>query len=133
MIPKLTGTVKHGKLIPENPEAHRVLLSRHEGKRVHYTIKRFTHSKSNNQNRYYRGVVVPILADYWGYTEDEAHSAIGLVHFMVYPERGIPYVKSTQNDSWTTAEWEEKIEKIRIWAMNEFSVYIPLPNEVDCY
>ena len=69
------------------------------------------------------------MADEFGYFDQECHEAL-LHKFSVIPgEDGKPdRVKRSSN--MTTVEMNEYIEKIRLWADIEYSVYIPLPNEV---
>jgi hypothetical protein len=41
----------------------------------------------------------------------------------------MPKVRSTT--TYDKIEWEELMEKIRVWALTEFNIKIPKPNEVD--
>lgn len=89
--------------------------------------KRSNKDRSNPQNKYYWGVVIVILMDYFGYTKDEMHVALGWKFLM--KEGKIPTIRSTTDLS--TIEWEEHMKNIREWASADWGVYIPLPNETE--
>jgi hypothetical protein len=79
--------------------------------------------RSNHQNRYFHGIILPILSEYTGY-DDQEMKAIVKWKFGV---------KSTS--SLNTAEMEAFHEKIRRWAGSKkedggLECYIPMPNEV---
>lgn len=83
--------------------------------------------RSKQQNNYYWGVVIEILANEFGYTKDEMHDTIKFI-FMREEIPGKPiHVKSTTELD--TKETEELYEKIRIWSATNYGIYIPLPNE----
>ena len=77
--------------------------------------------RSSPQNRYFHGVVLPILADHTGYTDDEM-KAICKWKFKI---------KSTSELS--TAEFEQFCSNIRQWASLELSAWVPEPNETEGY
>ena len=83
--------------------------------------------RSNQENRYYWGVVVQILSDHIGYQKDEMHDA--LKWKFLRKEGKIPTVKSTANLD--TMEFEDYLERIRVWAAVDMNVRLPLPNEID--
>jgi len=104
-----------------------------EGKEGYLTVHRkgITRNKSVSQLKYYWGVVIPVLGDHFGYEKDEMHAALGREFLSVQIPGKPPYVLSTACDKWTTAEWEEHLEKVRRWALQKFDVRIPLPCEID--
>jgi hypothetical protein len=77
-----------------------------EGKEGTIVMKRKSNHKTHPQNKYYWAVVIPILADHFGYTSAEMHSAIGM-YFWTVKDVKIPYVYSTAMDKWTTVQWEK--------------------------
>jgi len=99
-----------------------------EGKPVEVTVKTQTKKRSSSQNRYYWGVVIPLISESTGYTLDEAHEAIKLKFLRIHGDK-LDSVGSTKKLS--TKEFEDTMEEIRAFAINELSVYIPEPNEVD--
>lgn len=73
--------------------------------------------RSNWQNRYLHGVVLPLLSDHTGYTEDEM-KAIVKWKFGVLSTAML-----------TTIEFVEFIGKVQQWAAMELSLNIPDPSE----
>ena len=98
-----------------------------DGKFIQLVVRRYRTNRSNNQNRYYFGIVIKILGDELGYMPDEMHEALK----WKFLRKGgkLETVKSTS--SLTTIEFEEYLELIRIWALRDLEINIPLPNEVD--
>lgn len=91
--------------------------------------------RSVNQNNYYWGVVLPLISDCTGYEINECHEILKSI-FLSYEvklklkkgESNINTSKSTSN--FTTVQMEEYLTKVRQWASQELSCYVPLPNEV---
>ena len=109
-----------------------------EGKTVEVTIRRATKQRSNNQNRYYWGVIVPIWQDLllkeWGELRDKEYVHELLKANCGYLERVnettgevLRVPKSTSEN--TTVEQEEYHIACRLLAHDMFGVEIPLPNE----
>lgn len=109
-----------------------------EGKDVIVTIERKRNKRSDNQNRYYWGVVVPLVADgiknTWGdpVSHETAHEL--LKSQFLFWEKVSEYSgeimrlpKSTTEC--TTTELEEYMEQCRQFAFEWFGVTIPMPNE----
>lgn len=92
--------------------------------------------RSIAENKFFHGVVIPILAEHTGYNPAEMKEilkakflsetrVIDTVHGMAE----IQYIKPTS--SLTTIEFEAFLDKIRMWAAQELSCVVPLPNEVN--
>ena len=96
------------------------------------TIKKHRAKRSSNENRYYWGVIVRILGDEFGYLPDEMHQVLKRL-FLSYEKpnkiTGEIEIFAESTSGLTTEQAEEYYEKIRIWALSEFSILIPLPNE----
>lgn len=90
-------------------------------------ILKSKNKRSLNQNKYYWGVVVKILANHTGYTSDETHQELARM-FLGYDNNGKRFVKSTTKLN--TFDFEQYMDKCRKWASEEMNVHIPLPNEV---
>jgi hypothetical protein len=102
-----------------------------DGTHVFVTVEKITREKqrSLDQNAYYWGVVVKILAGETGYTKDEMHEALK-VKFLTYENvKGIPTVLSTANLN--TKQFEVYLEMVRRWAAMDLGIVIPEPNQVD--
>jgi hypothetical protein len=95
---------------------------------VDIIIRKHKAQRSNSQNSYYWGVVLPILGGYFGYENDEVHFALRN-KFLKKGACDLETARSTA--SLSTAEFEEYLEDIRRWAITDYNVNIPLPNEVE--
>lgn len=125
------GKIEKGQLILDDPfryQAHKASL---EGKRVDLSLKKHRENRSDNQNRYYWGVVIDILSNHCGYTPDEMHDALK-EKFLGSHERdehGLQKIKSSAK--LTTDEFIRYTNEIVIWAATEMQVYIPDPSQTE--
>ena len=94
------------------------------------TIKEEEKRVSVQQHRYYRGVVVPIIAEEYGeYNLEETHQFLASMFLQYTHENGTVFVRSTT--SLSTKEMTDYVEKCRHFASTELETYIPDPNEVE--
>ena len=109
-----------------------------EGKTIILTIERQTKKRSNNQNAYYHGVLIPILKkaikDSWGevWSSERCHEFCKMqFNFTekVNEDTGeiLRLPKSTTEN--TTTAMEEYHSEIRNFIKEWFEVDCPLPNE----
>jgi hypothetical protein len=106
-----------------------------DGARVRVTYRRDFPQRSIPQLRYYRGVVVPMLADHLGYEPDEMHEALKR-KYLGYEEREhttrdgktVMLEATHSTSSLTTATWEDYMEWCRRLGAS-LGCNIPLPNE----
>jgi hypothetical protein len=85
--------------------------------------------RSKPQNNYYWGVVIDILSKEWGYTKEETHDLLK-VQFLTEKNIGKPdRIRSTT--SLDTKEAEDYYFAIRQWAITEWGINIPEPNELE--
>jgi len=84
--------------------------------------------EKSNQNGYYWAVIIPILGDHFGYTPEEMHHAIKNKFLRIGGSDELPKVKGSS--SLNKIDWEEFTEQIRVWALTEYNIKIPLPNEI---
>jgi hypothetical protein len=99
-----------------------------EGAAYILEIKEAKNKRSLQQNKYYWGVVVEIVAEHTGYNPHEAHQELAEMFLSYTHENGKRFVESTTELN--TLEFEKYTEKCRIWAASELQVTIPLPNEI---
>jgi hypothetical protein len=126
-IPKFPGFIKNGAPVLDNTAKFRAYLSSFKnGARIELILRKLSKKRTNPQNRYYWGVVVPMLGKHFGYTKSEMHEALKW-QFLRKPEADPPTVGSTRK--LTTEQFNEYIETIQIWSASEYSVVIPDPNE----
>ena len=130
IIPAFTGKVEKGILKPDSPIREKEWLKNFEGKKVKYSYRIWRDTRSNNQNSYYWAVVVKILGDYFGYDPVEMHEALK-EKFLSEPRDKYGLIKIKSSAGLDTLQFEEYLEWIRRWAVKEWQVYIPLPNETD--
>lgn len=100
------------------------------------SIEKFRNGRSSNENRYYWAVIVNGLASEFGYFRDEMHQLLRQ-KFLGYTREN-PITGKTEHftrstTTLSTKEMEEYLESIRVWALTEFSVFLPLPNEIAGY
>jgi hypothetical protein len=128
----LPARIEKGKLIFTDPVNYSKVISSLEGKAVVVNIKEPRSQRSKNQNDYYFGVVVEILAEHTGYSREEMHEVLKAKFLSETKElagQSITFSRSTT--SLSTVEFEEYLVRIREWASASLECFIPLPNEVD--
>jgi hypothetical protein len=92
-------------------------------------VKRKTKGRSSRQNKYYWGIVVPMIAKEVGYDFNiEVHEALKFM-FLKQTKNGLTSLRSTSDLK--TTEFEDYTSQCRKWASEFLNLYIPLPNEVD--
>lgn len=109
-----------------------------EGKDVIFTLQRATKKRSNPQNAYYWGVIIPIarqaIRDAWGevWNNDKTHEFFKM-HFLYHEKHNeqtgevVKIPKSTTEN--TTTAQEDYHSEIRMFLKEWFNVECPLPNE----
>lgn len=127
MNPIFIGKITKGKLHLQDRQKFDNYILGLEGD-VQIVVGKIKKQRSNNENRYYWGVVVKLLSEMTGYTDDEMHDALRML-FLLDRDKTIPTLRSTA--SLTTVEFENYMTNIREWASREMNCYIPEPNEVE--
>lgn len=132
MIPKFKAIVKQNKIIFTDEERVSLYLTKHEGKIVNVSISPFKRTRTNQQNRYFHGVILKVLSDELGYTTEEMKEVVRAKFLKGFKDiQGIDYIYLKSTTELSTKEFEELNEKIRTWAAIELNINIPLPNEVE--
>lgn len=93
-------------------------------------LTRILPHRSNQQNRYYHGVVLPMISDYCGDDEASVHEAL-LMKFASKRVKGkkdkrFSLVVAKRSRNMTTEEFSEYVENVRRWAAG-FGLNIPDP------
>ena len=134
-IPRLKfhGKIEGHRFRPSEPRAFLTHVKSLSGEDVTVTVNKYRAYKqrSNDQNRYYWGVVIKLLRDETGHSPEELHEILKLKFLLkTYQLKGkqFPGVVSTADLS--TMEFEDLMAKIRSWASLDLGIYIPAPNEV---
>ena len=130
-IVQFDGEIKDKKLVIFNNDKYSQYLRStfEEGDNVTVIIKKKRRNRSLNQNKYYWGVVIPILGDELGYSPDEMHEALKFKFLRNGGNDDLP--KVTPSSSLNTKEFEDLMVQIRTWSATELHVNIPQPNEID--
>lgn len=110
-----------------------------EDDKVSMTIKKFYNRRTTgregydegNQNGYLWTVVLPYLCEYFGYLPDEMLDALRPLFFYEVHDKDPNIKRLLSTTQYDTKDWEDKMEQIRIWALTEHDIKIPLPNEVE--
>lgn len=100
-----------------------------QGKKGHFTLEvvKSKNIRSLNQNRYYWGVIVKMIADETGYMMDEVHQILK-GEFLRYERDGKTFTRSSS--ALNTLEFEQYGEKCRLFAAENLGLTIPLPHEI---
>ena len=117
--PVFTGRVSaDGTLQLRSPTKYKRHLRGLAGKDVVLLVREPHELRSGSQNNYYHGVVVALLAEEWGCTPASVHQDLKR-------EFGVRSTATLEAN-----QFEAYLAKIRAWALTEFGVQIPEPNEV---
>lgn len=102
-----------------------------DGTLLELSVKEARRTRSHQANRYYWGVVVPLIGEHLGYTNDEMHEALKYKFLRTEAEcaaSDLPKIRSTA--SLDVKEFGTFLETVITWAGSEFGLNIPGPNEV---
>lgn len=137
---KHTAKFQDGKLILNNKELFLWDLENYKGKEIELVIKGVKDTRSNQMNRYYLGVIIKALTDYFNkeqtfnrkITAEEVHELmkmkfLGTVVFDLPNGEVMEAVETSKNLDNT--EFIAYFENIIVWAAEMFSLIIPKPNE----
>lgn len=124
---RFLAKISDGKLDYYDPTAIRQRVAKLNNFEVWITIVKKSKARSDNQNRYYWGVVIKILAQELGYMEEEIHDTLK-AKFLTDRTGKIEIVRSTA--SLATIDFENYLSAVRMWASSELNIYISQPNEV---
>ncbi len=135
LYPKFKATIRDGvlEINPIHREKYDRYIANLEGKNLRVAITRDRKGRSTAQNRYYRGVIVTIVAEEMGLFPEEAHEHLKDL-FLKVPHRapnGKVYQIVRSTSDLNTMQFEDYLAKCRMWASQELNSFIPLPNEVD--
>jgi len=134
---QITSNVINGNLKRNRSQILETIKS-FEGKDILITFEKPKKKRSNNQNRYYHGIIIPILQncikESWGecWSREKTHEFCKLqFNFIerVNESTGeiVRIPKSTTENS--TSDQEDLHFEIRNFVMEWFNTEIPLPNE----
>jgi hypothetical protein len=132
VVPILHGFVTEDGRLAFRPAA-RGLFMRHlaqlTGQAVDVIIRVHRDQRTDSQNRYYFGVVVPLIGEHCGYDKQEMHELLAMRFLRIAddPVTGSPRRRRTPHTN--TKEFAEYIDACVRFASQELGVYIPAPHE----
>lgn len=123
------------ELIPSDQQAWRAAVSKHRGHSVWITVTRQQRMHSPNQQRYWRGVVVPMYCEAYnektGKTYNVAQMHEALVRAIIGPEIDGPLEFIPSSATFTVEQFTKLIDGARTDAERRLDLYIPEPNQVE--
>jgi len=145
--PKLRGRVKKGKLLLEDEQAFKDNLALMEGKEVTVSIQELREERSRQEEKYYHGVVVEMIADAMSIQHNEAHEFLRSLFLQVEEScilkdgTILRYERIKSTTELNDKEYREYWNKCIDWAAlptedglninSGLELIIPLPHEVD--
>lgn len=132
MKAKFAATIKNGELAIISGHALRQHLAGYqEGESLEVTVSRRRKTRSTNQNAYYFGVVLKVIADHTGHSVEELHEIFKRKFLpprvLTYRDQQIRLPASTTDTN--TLEFTEYIESIRAEAAS-MGIEVPNPDQV---
>ncbi len=126
-VRKFKAKILNNKLVLPSTKLFRENLKNFEGKEVELIIQRYRKTRTLKQNAYYWGAIIPILAEHFGYEDEEMHEALKWI-FLKKRLAPIPTVISTT--TLNTAQFIDYIERIKRWATINYNIVLPDPEEL---
>jgi hypothetical protein len=98
---------------------------------VELTVARPRRRRSNDQNAWWWGVAVPLLADHCGYDRVSMHYALVTACFgSRFDARLGVDIPNARSSKLTTREFSELMEWVVTFAATELNLTVPLPEDV---
>lgn len=127
-------TIANGKCTLQDPAKFaRVVKSIGNSDNKELILQDVEKDRSDNQRKYYYGVIIEITKNHFGYSKDDMH-IVWCEKFLSYTVKGLngQEVKVFKTASQlNTKQTEEFHEQIRQHCLIEHQLNIPLPNEVE--
>ena len=136
-IPIFEGDVVNKKLKffdHEKAAIKRWIATFKDGTKLDIIIRKHKSKRSDEQNRYYWGVVIPILADYFGHDNaEDLHAELKLKFNPVSSKLDPNIIIGGTTTKMSTVEFmaaeDSYVERICRWAAMEYSIFIPPPKK----
>ncbi len=121
--------VRNHELVHLSPRMHeRWLLTQTDDTYYNMEYVKPQKNRSAQQNKYYWGVVIPMMGEYCGYNQQEMHEALKMKFLRRDHGNGLPTVRSTT--VLNTVEFNDYVEEVCRFAAMEFGLVIPDPGVV---
>ena len=124
------GDLRSGKLELRAPLEFKTAMRRFGDVEVSIRIERFRPHRSNAQNRFWHGVVIPAFADHCGYEFNEMKDALALelIPVTIRTRAGQEVTVPGHTSDLNTKEFNDLIERAQRLGAT-MGIYIPDPNE----
>ena len=128
----------HNGLFKRNRNLVLSAIKSFEGKEVVITIDRLKKKRSNSQNAFYWGCLIPLMQggakDAWGedWSINKAHKHLSkkfVFHESVNEKTSEVTQTPKSTTELTTTEWEVYVTEIRIYLLKDFDIDAPEPNQ----
>ena len=128
----------HNGLFKRNRNTVLEAIKSFNGSDVVITIDKVKKKRSNNQNAFYWGVLIPLMQqgakDTWGesWSVDKAHkhlSKLFVFHESVNIKTGLITKTPKPTTELKTTDWEVYVTEIRIYLLENFDIDAPEPNQ----
>lgn len=83
-----------------------------------------------NQNGYYWSVIIPAIVAETGMAPNEVHEELKAINNPVATTLSPEITKGGSTKIMDTMEFEEYVERCRLWALDFLLIHIPLPKQV---
>lgn len=104
------------------------------GQTVEVIVRKDRANRSLDQNSWFHAVPVALLSEYWGYDVEETKLLILGACFGWHDHANQPRLPiKPSSSSLTVEEFSRLTDWLPTWALQQFGVVIPLPNEVDAW
>ena len=134
-----------GGQVRKNRPLLEAALKQHEGKEVSITIERWRKKRSNEQNAYWWGVIVPIFQDCFREAgmvrnKEQTHQLITDLIIQKYGDsvilqesvlEGEVFQEKRGTSDLSTSEFMELVSEAQMFASEVFDIAIPDPNQVE--
>jgi hypothetical protein len=134
VFPALVNEHGIGCIDVEHKPRYRETLRNLAGKRVEFVIRKPKSRRSTEQNAWWWGIAVPMIAEHLGYERnehDQVHYALVSKCFGVEHDPRLGEVPHKRSSKLTVQEFSELMEwAVRVSAQ-EFGVLLPLPSEAE--
>ena len=124
--PVFRGSVSAGKLTLDARKLFDTWLAKFEGKRVTLTLDAEAEPKSQQQTGYWHAVLIPLLAEEFGYGRWEHDAVHDAVMRKLRGEHG-PLKARLSMAKMSKAEVSALIDDCRAWALTDYSIVTPDP------
>ena len=106
------------------------------GTKIDIVIRKHSSKRTNEQNKYYWGVVIPILADYFGHDNaEDMHEDLKLKFNPAKSKIDQDKIIGGTTTKLSTVDFysaeNSYIERIVRWAAEEYGIYCPPPKKAE--